>query len=80
MSLHLRQVALVARDLDQVVDDLCAVFDLAVGYNDPAIGSLQLHNAVIPVGEEFLEVVAPLVEASRPIDSSIVAVETGATC
>ncbi len=59
MSLHLRQVALVANDLDRVVGDLCAVFGLRVGFNDPQITTLQLVNAVIPVGEEFLEVVAP---------------------
>ncbi len=61
MTLRLRQVALVAADRDRVVADLCAVLDLQVGFHDPQIETLRLHNAVIPVGEEFLEVVAPLV-------------------
>jgi hypothetical protein len=58
--MHIRQVALVARDLDRVVDDLCAVFDIAVSFNDPGVGVFGLRNAVLPVGETFLEVVSPI--------------------
>lgn len=62
--LRLRQIALVARDLDPVVDDLRAVFGLEVGLRDPHIGQLGLHNVVIPVGDQFLEVVSPIVEGT----------------
>ncbi|MBA3604901.1 MAG: VOC family protein [Actinomycetota bacterium] len=59
MWLRLRQIALVARDLDAVVDDIRAVLGLEVGFRDPQIHRLGLHNAVMPVGGEFLEVVSP---------------------
>lgn len=58
--IRLRQVCLVAYDRDAVVADLEAVFSLHVGYHDPHIGRLGLHNAVLPVGDQFLEVVAPI--------------------
>jgi len=60
--LRLRQIALVARDLDPVVDDIQAVLGLEVGYRDPEIHRLGLRNAVIPVGSEFLEVLSPITE------------------
>ena len=58
--MHIRQIALVARDLEPVVDDLCAVFDIAVSYNDPGVAAFGLRNAVMPIGETFLEVVSPV--------------------
>ena len=62
--LRLRQIALVARDLDTVLADLRAVFDIEVGFRDPHIGTLGLHNVVIPVGGQFLEVVSPIVDGT----------------
>ena len=64
MWLRLRQIALVARDLESVLDDIRAVLGLGVGYRDPHIGSLGLHNVVIPVGGQFLEVVSPIREGT----------------
>ncbi len=61
---RLRQVAIVAHDRDRVVADLREVFRISVAYEDPAIGSLGLHNAVLPVGDQFLEVVAPVREGT----------------
>lgn len=57
--IRLRQICLVAADRDHVVDDLCAVFGISVAFEDPAVASFGLHNAVMPVGDQFLEVVAP---------------------
>lgn len=57
--LRLRQVALVAADRDVVVQQLRDAFGLDVGYHDPHIEQLDLVNAVIPVGDQFLEVIAP---------------------
>lgn len=57
--MRLRQVALVARDLDPVVQDLCAVLDIAVAFRDPGVAAFGLHNAVMPIGDTFLEVVSP---------------------
>jgi len=58
--IRLRQICLVARDRDAVVADLEAVFSLHVGYEDPGVDVFGLHNAVLPVGDQFLEVVAPV--------------------
>ncbi len=57
--MRLRQVALVARELGPVVDDLRAVFGLGEPYNDPGVSVFGLENAVMPVGDSFLEVVSP---------------------
>jgi len=62
MWLRLRQICLVARELEPVVDDLKAVFGLEVAYRDPAVGYFGLENALLPVGNQFLEVVAPIQE------------------
>jgi Glyoxalase-like domain len=58
--MHLRQIALVARQLEPVVDDLTAVLGLEVAFHDPGVEEFGLRNAVLPVGETFLEVVAPI--------------------
>lgn len=56
----LRQVALVAHDLDPVVEDLSAVLGLKIAFRDPGVGVFGLVNAVMPVGGEFIEVVQPV--------------------
>jgi hypothetical protein len=58
--MRLRQVALAARDLDTVVGDLTAVLGIEVAFNDPSVGVFGLRNAVLPVGDTFLEVVSPV--------------------
>jgi hypothetical protein len=55
-----RQVALVARELEPVVADLCAVLGIEVGFRDPGVAEFGLRNAVMPVGTTFLEVVSPV--------------------
>lgn len=57
--IRLRQIALVAHDLDAVVTELCDVFGLAVCFNDPGVGEFGLHNALMVIGDQFLEVVSP---------------------
>ena len=57
--MRLRQIALVAEDLGPAVDDLCAVLGLEVSFNDPGVAVFGLHNALLPVGDTFLEVVSP---------------------
>ncbi len=57
--LRLRQIAFVAAELGLVVDDLRFVFAFGVPYNDPGVAVFGLHNAVIPAGHQFIEVVAP---------------------
>src|SRR5688572_7180451 len=58
--MQVRQVALVARDLEPVVDDLCAVLGLEVAFRDPGVAEFGLRNAVLPIGRRFLEVVSPV--------------------
>jgi hypothetical protein len=62
--MRLRQVALVARELDPVVADLRAVFGLGEPYADPGVGVFGLRNAVFPIGDTFLEVVSPVEEGT----------------
>lgn len=42
-----------------MVADLCAVLGIAVAFRDPDVGIFGLRNAVMPVGDTFLEVVSP---------------------
>jgi hypothetical protein len=60
MWLRLRQICLVARELAPVVDDLKAVFGLEVCYRDPGVATFGLENALLPIGNQLLEVVAPV--------------------
>ena len=58
--MRLRQLALVARDLDPVVADCSAVLGVEVAFRDPDVATFGLRNAVMPVGDTFLEVVSPI--------------------
>lgn len=57
--IRLRQVALVAHDLEPVVDALCRTLGLQVCFRDPGVAAFGLHNALMTVGDQFLEVVSP---------------------
>lgn len=58
--MRLRQIALVAHNLEPVAAQLNAVFGLNIAFRDPAVGVFGLVNAVMPVGGEFLEIVQPV--------------------
>ena len=62
--LRLRQLCLVAAQLAPVEEDLCAVFGVKVCHRDPEVGQFGLHNALMPFGSSFVEVVAPLREGT----------------
>jgi catechol 2,3-dioxygenase-like lactoylglutathione lyase family enzyme len=57
--MRLRQIALVAHDLQKARADIVAVLGLGADYADPGVGHFGLENAVWPVGDTFLEVVSP---------------------
>ena len=57
--IRLRQVALVATDLEAAVASLCETLSLEVGFRDPGIAEFGLVNALLPIGDTFLEVVSP---------------------
>jgi hypothetical protein len=59
MPLNLRQVAFVAEKLEPVLDDLRGVFDLKICYVDPEVAEFGLENSLLPIGTNFIEVVAP---------------------
>ena len=64
MRLRMRQICLLAHDLDQVESDLTAVFGTRVCRRDPGVGKYGLHNFLMPFGNNFLEVVSPLEEGT----------------
>ncbi len=57
--IRLRQVALVAHDLDEVVSQLCDQLGLTVCFTDPGVAAFGLRNALMMIGDQFLEVVSP---------------------
>jgi len=69
--IRLRQVALVAADRDAVVAELCRFLAVGVCYEDPGVAVFGLHNALMAIGDQFLEVVSPTTgatTASRLLD------------
>jgi Glyoxalase-like domain len=60
--LRLRQIALVAKDLEPIMDDFKAVLGLEICYRDPGVAEFGLHNALVQVGGQFIEVVSPIRE------------------
>jgi hypothetical protein len=57
--MRLRQVAFVARELEPNVEALCDVLGIEVSFHDPGVEVFGLRNAVMPIGDTFLEVVSP---------------------
>lgn len=64
MWLRLRQIALIARELEPVLEDLRGVLGIEVGYRDPGVAAFGLENALLPIGNQLLEVVAPVEEGT----------------
>ncbi|MFP6605806.1 MAG: hypothetical protein VCC19_04465, partial [Myxococcota bacterium] len=62
MWLRLRQIALVAENLAPVEAELIDVLGIEVCFRDPGVGHFGLENALFPIGNQLLEVVAPTQE------------------
>jgi len=62
MWLRLRQIALVAEKLAPIQAELEDVLGIAVCFRDPGVGHFGLENALFPIGNQLLEVVAPIRE------------------
>jgi hypothetical protein len=58
-GMRLRQVALVVRELEPAVGDFERLLGLEVAHRDPGVAVFGLVNAVLPVGDGFLELVSP---------------------
>ncbi len=61
---RVRQLALVAEKLGPVETALTEVFGLKVAHRDPGVAKYGLENIVVPVGDQFIEVVAPIEEGT----------------
>ncbi|WGR94373.1 hypothetical protein MTX26_33715 [Bradyrhizobium sp. ISRA443] len=57
--MRLRQICLVAPQLEPVVSDISAIMGLDVCYRDGNVAKYGLENALLPVDTILLEVVAP---------------------
>lgn len=62
MWLRLRQIALVAEKLAPIEEQLEAVFGVKVCFRDPGVAHFGLENALFPIGNQLLEVVAPVAD------------------
>lgn len=62
--LRLRQICLVAPELEPVIADIAAIMGLAVCYRDGNVEKYGLVNALMPVDTILLEVVSPFREGT----------------
>ncbi len=62
MTIQLRQICLVARELEPVLEDLTDILGINRCFVDPGVGVFGLENTLMPIGKNFLEVVAPVEE------------------
>ena len=62
--LRLRQICLVGRDLDKAEQDVFAVTGSRPCYHDPNVAKYGLKNALFPIGDSVLEIVAPTREGT----------------
>jgi hypothetical protein len=58
--LRFRQAVLAAHDLDAAVRELRYKLPLGEPYADPGVALFGLRNAVMPLGDTFVEVVSPV--------------------
>ncbi len=58
--LRLRQICLVAADLEAAAARIGALFGLEVCHRDPNVAKYGLANVLFPVGTTFLEIVSPI--------------------
>jgi hypothetical protein len=58
--MRLRQVALAVRELEPALSQLRRVLGLGEPFHDRGVGVFGLENAVLPVGDAFLELVSPV--------------------
>ena len=64
MTIQLRQICLVAGELEPVIEGLTEILGINRCYVDPGVGKFGLENTLMPIGRNFLEVVAPVQEGT----------------
>lgn len=57
--IRLRQIALVAHDLDAAISEVRRNLGIDVCFRDPGVGEFGLRNALFRIGNQFLEIVSP---------------------
>jgi hypothetical protein len=62
--IRLRQIALVAADLDAVEEQLTTQLGLTACFRDPGVAEFGLRNVLFPIGDQLLEVVSPIREGT----------------
>ena len=62
MTIHLRQICLVAEELETTITKLTDILGIVPCYVDPGVANFGLENTLMPIGNNFLEVVAPIQE------------------
>jgi|TARA_B110000263_G_scaffold82525_1_gene72246 hypothetical protein len=62
MSIQLRQICLVSSNLKKIEDELCSILGLEVCHRDPGVAQYGLENFLLPIGSNFIEVVAPSID------------------
>lgn len=62
MGMHIRQVCLVAHQLQPAISELTSVLGIESCYVDSGVGRFGLENTLMAIGTNFLEVVAPVEE------------------
>lgn len=58
--IRIRQIALVAADLDRAISDLSVALDVDVIFRDPGVKEFGLENVLFCLGDQFLEIVSPV--------------------
>jgi catechol 2,3-dioxygenase-like lactoylglutathione lyase family enzyme len=58
--LRIRQIVFAARDLDAAVSQFERGLGLKVAYRDPLVAEFGLRNALMALGDQFIEVVSPM--------------------
>jgi Glyoxalase-like domain len=59
MRMRLRQIVMVAADLDAAERQIEGDLGVELCYRDPGVAAFGLRNALFPIGDQLLEVVSP---------------------
>lgn len=60
MTLRIRQIVFAARDLEKTASEFGLALGIRVAYRDPLVAEFGLNNVLLPIGDQFLEVVSPV--------------------
>jgi len=64
MALRLRQVVLVAPELGPALEEVRDGLGIEPCFHDPGVAEFGLENVLFPIGDQFLEIVAPVQEGT----------------